>query len=413
MDDKLGMMSGKETEANYSTSDPKTDNAGSLTQSTDVKKPSFFDSVATAGQAVVKTAAGVGMAVGNTAYQTGKAVATTTTGVAQAAAQQAQKLIGQTTQGAGRAVTFVGDNTFLRHVTKALPTNWLLGIINQVDVVKAEADVEKLQQKYPDEKPNQIAHRLMMEKAVYGGGMGLATSLLPGAALALLTVDLAATTLLQSEMVYQIAAAYGLDLKDPARKGEVLGIFGLSLGGSRAIKAGLGLLKATPVAGAAIGASANATMIYALGYAACRFYEAQLHSEASTEKLVESQAASEKYLETAIAQQAIMDRILVHIIVASHPGKSWEDILPSLQAAKLSPASLEAIANNINQQQPLDTLLDQLNRDYALPLLAQCHTISQLDSAVTPAESQVIEKITQKFDVDVEAIKEIAGSTQR
>ncbi|MBD2542164.1 hypothetical protein H6G60_25710, partial [Coleofasciculus sp. FACHB-SPT36] len=120
MDDKPGIVS-EETEANSSTSVSKTDHAESLTQSTDVKKPSFFDSVATAGQAVAKTVAGVGMAVGNTAFQTGKAVATTTTGVAQAAGKQAQKLLEQTTQGAGRAVTFVGDNSFLRHVTKALP----------------------------------------------------------------------------------------------------------------------------------------------------------------------------------------------------------------------------------------------------------------------------------------------------
>jgi uncharacterized protein (DUF697 family) len=307
----------------------------------------------------------------------------------------------------GRAVNYVGDNQFLRHVTRALPTTWLLGIINQVDVVKAENAVRDLQQKHPEESPNQVAHRLMVEKAVYGGGMGLATSFLPGQALALLTVDLAATTLLQAEMVYQIAAAYGLDLKDPARKGEVLAIFGLSLGGSQGIKAGLGLLKATPVAGAVIGASANATMIYALGYAACRFYEAQLHSQVSEDKLVETQAASESYLQTAIAQQAIMDRILVHTIVASYPGKSWEDILPSLQAANLSPASIDAIASNIKSPQPLDTLLDQLNRDYAIPLLAQCYRISELDSTLTPEESKVIDKITQRFDIDVDAIKKL------
>jgi len=52
-------------------------------------------------------------------------------------------------------------------------------------------------------------------KATYAGG-GLASSILPGVALALLAVDLAATTQLQSEMVYQIAVAYGLD-KDPAQ----------------------------------------------------------------------------------------------------------------------------------------------------------------------------------------------------
>jgi uncharacterized protein (DUF697 family) len=54
-------------------------------------------------------------------------------------------------------------------------------------------------------------------------------------------------------------------------KGEVLTIFGLALGGNRAIKAGLELLQNTPVAGAVIGASSNAVMLYTVGYAACRF----------------------------------------------------------------------------------------------------------------------------------------------
>ncbi len=35
----------------------------------------------------------------------------------------------------------------------------------------------------------------------------------------------------------------------------------------------MGLLRNVPVAGAVIGASTNAAMIYALGYGACRFYE--------------------------------------------------------------------------------------------------------------------------------------------
>jgi len=56
----------------------------------------------------------------------------------------------------------------------------------------------------------------MVEKATYAG-IGLTSSILPGVALALLAVDLAATTQLRSEMVYQIAVAYGLDLKDLAR----------------------------------------------------------------------------------------------------------------------------------------------------------------------------------------------------
>lgn len=411
MSDQPQHMSEVETEGNSSTLDSPAKNEETLlVQSDSDHKPSLWESAASAGQAMAKTAAGGVKALGNTAFQTGKAVVKTAAGVGEATAKQTQRLIEGTTHGVGSAINYVTDNPFLRHVTKALPTNWLLGIISQVDVVKAGSAVETLKEKYPQDSPNQIAHRLMVEKATYAGGMGLATSILPGVAAALLTVDLAATTLLQAEMVYQIAAAYGLDLRDPARKGEVLAIFGLSLGGSRAIKLGLGLLKTAPLAGAMIGAGANAAMLYSLGYAACRFYEAKLNAQPLEESIAATAQLSESYLETAVKQQAVMDQILVHIIVASHPGKSWQDIMPDLQSLNLSPSSLAAIATNIQSPQPLDTLLDQLNRDYAMPLLAQCYRIAQLRDGMTAEEAKVMDTIAAKFEIDREAIESAVKS---
>jgi uncharacterized protein (DUF697 family) len=172
----------------------------------------------------------------------------------------------------------------------------------------------------------------------------------------LLALDIVATTALQTEMVYQIAAAYGLDLQDSARKGEVLAIFGLALGGSNAIKAGLGFIRNVPLAGATIAAGTNATMLYSLGYAACRFYEAKLRegtAEPSTETLEALQQESERYLDIAIAQQAIVDRILVHIILASYPEKTPEDILRELEALKIAPESRDVIAAHLRS--PEDT----------------------------------------------------------
>ncbi|MHC5730816.1 MAG: hypothetical protein ACYTXY_43280, partial [Nostoc sp.] len=144
-----------------------------------------------------------------------------------------------------------------------------------VDLVKAEASVRKLQKEHPNEQPAEIAHYIMVEKAVLAGTTGFGSSLVPGQAAAMFVVDWAATSALSIELVYQIAAAYGMDLKDSDRRAEAVAIFGLGLGGKTAIKAGLGLLRNLPVAGAVIGASSNAVMIYALGYAACQFYEAK------------------------------------------------------------------------------------------------------------------------------------------
>ncbi len=347
----------------------------------------------------------LGEVIGYTTTQTGKAIAQ----LPEAVIDQIHDWISPATQTAGQAVSYVGNNWFVRKLTRFLNLDWLVGATDSVDLAQAEAAVRKLQQEHPDESPSQIAHHIMVDKATRAGGIGLATSVIPGAALALLAVDLAATTRLQAEMVYQIAAAYGLDLQDPARRGEILGIFGLGLGGSRLLRAaGLGLLRSVPFAGAVIGASSDAAMLYSLGYAACRFYEAKLKSPdavASKSTLADLQQQSEKYLKTAIAQETVMDQILVHMILASHPEKTWEEISPQLKALNLSPTSLKAIATNIKSPQPLDTLLNQLNRDFAVPLLAQCYRIAQVDKFKTPEEIRVIEAIADKFDIEMDAIK--------
>jgi uncharacterized protein (DUF697 family) len=364
------------------------------------KKSSFLKSFAGKVGDTVGTALGIGSTVVGVA-----------SGIGQAATKQTQKLIEQATHTTGSVVNRLSENWLIRRLSGFLNLNWLIGASDNVDLEKAADALKKLQQEHPSDSPSQIAHRIMVDKAKKGAGVGLASSILPGFAAALLAIDLAATTQLQSEMVYQIAAAYGLDLKDPKRKGEVLAIFGLALGGGRLLKAaGLGLLRNIPFAGAVIGASSNATMIYSLGYAACRFYEAKLDASKSLtteETLAQLKQQSENYLETAIAQEAVMDQILVHMILASRPDKSWHEILPELQALNLSPTSLQAIAQNIESPQPLEKLLNQLNPDFAIPLLAQCCRISQQNGVTSPAEQEVIEAIANKFDINIKDFQEI------
>ncbi|WP_066427018.1 hypothetical protein [Anabaena sp. 4-3] len=340
-----------------------------------------------------------------TAVNTGKTVVDTAVVVGTATAQTTYNLFGQATKITGQVINKIGQNWLIRRISGFLNLNWLIGASEDVDLAKVEIAVNKLKQKYPQESPQQIAHRIMMEKATKAGGIGLASSILPGVAVALLAVDLAATMKLQTEMLYQIAGVYGLDLQDPARKGELLTIFGLGLGGNRLLKAaGLVWLRNVPFAGAAIAASANATMSYSLGYAACRFYEAKLDESVSVESpetLAKLKAESEQYLETAIAQQAVMDQILVHVILASHPEKTWQQILPELKAANLSETSLSAIAKNIKSPPPLEQLLNQLDPDFAVPLLAQCQRIAQIDKQTTAVEQEIIRAIANKFDIDL------------
>lgn len=349
--------------------------------------------------------AGVTEAVGNAAMQANVMITETAVSVGGSITNAALS----TTDGVGYLLSLVSDSPQLQELTKTFQVDWLINVIDKVDIVKAETSVRKLQQKYPNEEPSEIAHRLILEKAIFAGGSGLASSLLPGVAAAMFAVDLAATTLLQAEMVYQIACAYGLDLKEPARKGEVLAIFGLSLGGSQvlksgseyALKAGLGFLRNIPAAGAVIGTSTNALMLYALGHGACKFYEAKLNPLTITVQLVDAQIEGEKYLKEAISQEVLMDQILVHVIIAGHPDKTWKSILPELQAFNFSPASQEIISKKIISPPSLEALLDQLNQDFAVALLAQCQKTAQLDGVITKEEARIIEKIAKKFEIDL------------
>lgn len=371
--------------------------------------------VSKTGKGLLKASTHVGGAIGHTASQVGGSVLKAATGFGSATVEQTQHLAEHATEGTGQAVTYISDNPLIRKLTGAMKLDWLVGLSDQVDLSKAEAAVRKLQREHPDESPSQIAHRIMVEKAIYAGGVGLASSLVPGQAIALLAVDLATTSALQTEMVYQIAAAYGLDLNDPARKGEVLAIFGLALGSNKAIRAGLVFVRNVPLAGAVIGASANATTLYALGYAACRFYEAKLDpevAETSTETLQAIQQKSAAYLELAIAQQAIMDQILAQMILASYPDKTWETILPELQSLELHPTSLDTIADNLKSPQPLSALLDQLNQDFAVLTLSRCYKIAQLDSNISAEEAKVLEALGEKFGLDLDAIKRLSLKRQ-
>ena len=102
-----------------------------------------------------------------------------------------------------------------------------------------------------------------------------------------------------------------------------------------------------------------------------------------------------------------MDQILVHMILASHPEQNWSEIQPQLEELNFSSTSLEAIEQNIKSPQPLDRLLNQLNRDFAAPLLAQCYRIAKLDKRTTTIEEKIINAIKKKFDIDINSIESV------
>ena len=345
-----------------------------------------------AGSAIVDTAS----AVGNAAGTAGSAIVDTASAVGNAAASAGSAAM-QVPNFFGSSLVFISQSPILKKLTQKFKIDWLVNAIDAVDVVSAEAQVRELQRQYPHEKPEEIAHHLMVEKALLAAGSGLVSSLVPGVALALSGMDLAAITALSAELVYQIAAAYGMDLRSSDRKAEVVAIFGLSLGSNLAIEAGVALVSNIPLAGAVINASASATMIYALGYGACRFYEAHLDSSEIETKLEDLQevlqAESEQYLETAIAQETVMDWILVYVVYASKKFTRWDELLPELRAANLNPrtlAEIEAVTNKSKLLPKLDILLAQLELDFAEPLLKRCTEMIEADGEINQQEGKIL-----------------------
>jgi uncharacterized protein (DUF697 family) len=197
----------------------------------------------------------------------------TTTRVGAAAADSAQTALEQATESVGRTLNPIAENPAMDYVARVPGLSWLSSALGRVNSEKAKADVLKLKAKYPTESTAELAHRIIVDSTLTAGGIGLATNIIPPIALGLFAIDLAAIASLQSDMLYRIAGLYGFEVSDPARKGEALTIFALSVGASTAVKAGLSAVELIPLVGAAVGASGNAAILYSFGIAASEFYK--------------------------------------------------------------------------------------------------------------------------------------------
>ncbi|VEP15664.1 conserved hypothetical protein [Hyella patelloides LEGE 07179] len=307
---------------------------------------------------------------------------------------EAQNFLEQSTISTGQTLEWIASNPVLKSADNIIGLDWIMTFLGQVDTSKIQATVKSLKVEYPNETPNQIAHRLIVQKAFAGGRLGLITNIIPPIAALFLGVELIATTKLQTEMVYEIAAAYGLDLNEPARRGEVLAIFGLSLGAD-VLKTGLSVVEIIPGIGAVVGASTNAAMLYVLGQTACRFYE----GKANETNVLLMQQETEHDWQIALQQSKIMDRILAHMVRVSCPKQDWAEILPTIK--DISPSSVTTIAENLEQPQDLSILLEQLIPPFAPLTLNRCYDIAKSNGEITLEEQKVLSQIAIRFHLDL------------
>ena len=312
---------------------------------------------------------------------------------------ETQKILDKTTVSTGQTLEWIASNPVLRAADNIIGLDWLMTFLGKADTAKIEAHVSKLQSQYPDETPNQIAHRLIIAKSWEGGRLGLLTNIIPPVAALFMGIELVATTKLQTEMVYEIASAYGLDLDEPARRGEVLAIFGLSLGAD-VLKTGLTVVEIIPGIGAVVGASTNAAMLYVLGQTACRFYEGKI----TQADITSVEQETDQDWQVALHQSKVMDRILAQMIKISYPKQDWSEILPKIK--EISPSSVKTIAVNLEKTENLSLLLEELLPEFAPLTLNRCYEIAKSNGEITLEEQQVLSQIALKFNLDMSALNQ-------
>lgn len=310
---------------------------------------------------------------------------------------QVQELLEQTTATTGTTMDAIAANPILQSADRIIGLDWIMTFLGKVDTEKVKATVAEVRSQHPDESPEAIAHRLIIEKAWSGGRLGLLTNIIPPIAALFLGVELIATTKLQTEMVYEIAAAYGLDLDEPTRRGEVLAIFGLSLGAD-VLKTGLSIVEIVPGIGAVVGASTNAAMLYVLGQTACRFYE----TKADRTEFASMQQKTDNDWQTALEQSKIMDRILAQMVKVSYSDCNWSEVLPKIR--EISPTSVDTIAVNFQREENLSLLLDRLLPEFAPATLNKCYDIAMSTGEMTLEEQEVLSQIAIKFDLDMSVL---------
>jgi uncharacterized protein (DUF697 family) len=204
------------------------------------------------------------------------------TSAVEALAPNAQLWVERSTEELGHAATVVAENPFIKAAARLPGLRWMSAALGQVNPLDIQQQTDKLRQKYPQESTDQLVQRTIQSAALNAAGVGLATNLLPPMAVALFAIDIAVIATLQAEMLYHIANLYGFAADEPTRRGEVLAIYALSVGGTGVIKTFLSIPEAIPVVGAVVGASSDAALLYGLGQVANQYYAAKRNRGAAS-----------------------------------------------------------------------------------------------------------------------------------
>lgn len=230
------------------TADPTTDPTANLTQE------------------VVKTATALAQGI---VQALDEAIATAGNGVM----APCQPWLEPLTASVGQVLAPVANHPVMQGLTLVPGLRWLLVALGQVNVDQVRQGVDDLRRAQPQADRRALARQVMADTTLKAAGVGLVTNLAPPLTILLSLVDVGAVAALQAAMIYRIAAIYGYSPEDSERRGEVFTVWLLSASASGLVKSGLGLVETLPWLGTAVGVATDVTLIYSVGYWACRYYE--------------------------------------------------------------------------------------------------------------------------------------------
>ncbi len=113
--------------------------------------------------------------------------------ITEALTTETQKFLEETTASTGQTLEWIASNPILKAADNTIGLDWLMAFLGKVDVAQVQQIVAQVRSQYPTETPNQIAHRLIIQKAWLGGRLGLLTNIIPPIAALFLGVELIAT----------------------------------------------------------------------------------------------------------------------------------------------------------------------------------------------------------------------------
>lgn len=182
---------------------------------------------------------------------------------------------------------------------------WIDESLLNLNLSEVSKSVERLKESYHGRSKRELAQIVITHKSIQAAGL-TALNIIPRAEdifRGLFSLELSTVTKISAEMVYQIAEIYGYASELSRIQSDIWVSFGIALLGEKAIEIGISWLSYDRITSTAISAAAKALMIYAIGNAACVYYENY------SQELSKLKDESQSYLIGKNNEEAIKDFI--------------------------------------------------------------------------------------------------------